>query len=229
MLTTKTDKPQPGPLRAVTVGPLQVDIPTPLARFTSLRRLYLEGQTKDIDLISDLRELRSVTLRSITLPDLSLLTPLPHLRALDLKLGGTKDLSLLPELASLDYLELWMVKGLSDITPIAYLPRLEYLFLQALRQVETLPAMDGMSALRRLWLETMKGLTDLAPIRTAPALRQLAVVDMGHLQPEAFAALTDHPSLESLRAGLGSKRKNDAVAQLVGLPADGDWQKPLGA
>lgn len=199
----------------------------PLARFTELRRLYLEGQTKDIEVVSDLRELRSVTLRSITLPDLALLTPLARLRALDLKLGGTKNLRLLSELQSLDYLELWMVKGLADLSPVAELPNLEYLFLQALRQVEALPDMSQLLGLRRLWIETMKGVTDLTPIRDAPSLRQLAVLDMSHLQPDAFTPLAGNPTLESLLAGLGSKRKNEAVERLLLLPRDGDWTKPI--
>lgn len=199
----------------------------PLARFSQMRRLYLEGQTKDIEVISQLVELRSVTLRSITLPNLALLTPLTHLRALDLKLGGTKNLDLLPAFESLDYLELWMVKGLADLTPVSGLPHLEYLFLQSLRQVETLPDMRPMLGLQRLWIETMKGLTDLSPLRDAPGLRHLAVVDMAHLQPEAFTPLIGHPTLETLRFGLGSKRKNDALARLINLPNGGEWSKPI--
>ncbi len=73
----------------------------------------------------------------------------------------------------------------------------------------------------------MKGLTDLTPIRQASNLRQLAVVDMGHLHPDAFAPLVGHPTLESLRFGLGSKRKNEAVDRLMGLPHDGEWRKPF--
>ncbi|WP_162564344.1 MULTISPECIES: hypothetical protein [Microbacterium] len=198
----------------------------PLARFTGMTRLYLEGQTKDIDVVSELTELRDITLRSITLPDLSLLTPLTKLRALDLKLGGTRDLSMLPQLQSLDFLELWMVKGLTDLSPISGLPNLEYLVLQSLRQVTELPEMSGLTGLRRLWIQTMKGLHDLSPIREAPALRQLAVVDMAHLQPDAFAPLVGHPSLTSLTAGLGSKRKNDAVRDLIDLPGPADWRPP---
>ena len=199
-----------------------------LARFESLQRLYIEGHTKDIEVISQLRELRSLTLRYVTLPDLSLLRPLSRLRALDLKLGGTKNLSDLPDLAGIEYLELWMVKGLSDLTPVAQLPRLEYLFLQALRQVSALPPMAGLNSLTRVWVETMKGLTDLAPLRDAPNLRDLAVVDMPHLQPEAFQPLVGHPTLRSLRAGLGSKKKHDAVDALIGLPSEAEWWKPVG-
>lgn len=37
--------------------------------------------------------------------------------ALDIELGGTKGLGLLPRVGRLRYLELWMVKGLSDLSP----------------------------------------------------------------------------------------------------------------
>ncbi|SOD72916.1 hypothetical protein SAMN05892883_2231 [Jatrophihabitans sp. GAS493] len=198
----------------------------PLARFTNLRRLFVEGQTKDIDVISSLASLRSLTLRSITLPDLSILRPLHDLRALALKLGGTRDLGLLPEIGCLEYLELWMVRGLDDISSIAFLDHLQYLFLQSLKQVTTLPDFSRLTRLETVWMETMKGLTDLTPLLTAPSLRRVAAVDMGHLQPPAVGVLADHPSLQQLRAGLGSKRKNEAVAQLVRLPAGEGWGKP---
>ena len=59
--------------------------------------------------------LEELTLGSITLPDLVLLLPLENLLALDIKLGGTSDLALLPRVGQLRYVELWMIKGLSDI------------------------------------------------------------------------------------------------------------------
>ncbi|MCZ9880475.1 leucine-rich repeat domain-containing protein [Arthrobacter sp. B2a2-09] len=198
----------------------------PLGRFTSLQRLYLEGQTKDIDTISGLRTLRSITLRSITLPDLSILQPLAQLRALDLKLGGTRDLALLPTIGRLDYLELWMVRGLSDLSPVAELKHLRYLFLQSLKQVTQLPDLTRLSKLETVWLETMKGLTDLSPLLTAPSLRRVAVFDMAHLQPEDVGVLAGHRRLEQLRVGLGSNRKNDAARKLVPLPAGEGWEKP---
>lgn len=199
----------------------------PLARFTGTTGLALEGQTKDIEVIAEMSQLRGITLRSITLPDLSLLTALENLRALDLKLGGTRNLSLLPELKNLDYIQLWMVRGLSDISPIAELPNLEYLLLQSLGQVTELPAMQGLTGLQRLWIQSMKGLYDLSPIRDASALRQLALLDMGHLQPDALTPLVGHPSLTSLRVASRSRRKDDALTGMIDLPRDGDWRKPL--
>ena len=46
---------------------------------------------------------------------------------------------LLPRVGELRYLELWMIRGLTDVTAVGRIPSLRALFLQALRQVEALP------------------------------------------------------------------------------------------
>src|SRR6266508_3985739 len=170
----------------------------PLVRFTVLGRLYLEGQTEDVDVIGQLRSLTSLTMRS---------------------------LALLPQVGTLQYLELWMIRGLADLSPVADIATLEYLFLQSLKQVTALPSLANCTRLTRVHLETMKGLTDLSPLRTAPALTQLALVDMRHLQPAHVAVLSGHPTLRHLTAGLGSRRKNDEVGRLLPLPPVSDYER----
>jgi hypothetical protein len=201
----------------------------PLEHFTGLRRLFLQKHTKDIDVLGRLTSLRSLTLREITLPDLSLLLPLTKLRALDLKLGGTRDLSLLPRIGQLEYLELWMVRGLDDITPLAEVPTLRYVHLEALKQVTALPGdLSRLTRLDTVVIETMKGLTDFTPLLTAPALRRVALINMTHLEPAQVGVLADHPGLRYLIAGLGSARKNRAVRELLPLPGGDDWDPKLG-
>jgi hypothetical protein len=190
-----------------------------LARFPELRKLFIEGHTKDIEAIGHLIALKHLTLRSITLPDLGVLVPLRQLRSLDIKRGGTKDLRLLPDVGRLRYLELWMINGLSDIEPVAAIPTLQYLFLQALLHVDQLPSLSRAVALRRVHLETMKGLSDLGPLCTAPALEEVMLVNMSHLEPSDLRCLTRIPTLRSAGIGLGSQRKNEAARQIVGLPA----------
>ncbi len=191
-----------------------------LSRFPDLEQLFLEGHHKDIGVVAGLKRLEEITLRSITLPDLSVLAGLEHLWSLDIKLGGTKNLALLPQLKSLKYLELWMVRGLDDVSPIASTISLQSIFLQALKRVEVVPALSALVHLRRLWIETMKGLRDLRPLSAAPFLEQFSAVDMGHLQPEAFRCFVGHPTLRYLNAGLGSLIRNNAVkAMFPGLDA----------
>jgi hypothetical protein len=202
---------------------------TVLSRFPELRWLFLEGQTKHLEVVSGLTQLYDLTLRSITMPDLSLLLPLKGLRSLDLKLGGTRDLRLLPRVGELWYLELWMIRGLTDVTPVGGISSLRVLFLQALRQVEALPDLTLATSLRRVRLETMKGLRDLGPLATAPALEAVELIDMRHLQPEDLRPLVGLPKLRAVTPGLGSRRKNEAATALLGLPlvrTPDDWREP---
>jgi hypothetical protein len=200
-----------------------------LARFPELTWLFLEGQTKHLEVISGLAKVDDLTIRSITMPDLSLLLPMTRLRSLDLKLGGTRDLGLLPRVGELRYLELWMIRGLTDVTAVGQISSLRALFLQALRQVETLPDFRQATELRRVRLETMKGMRDLSPLATAPALEGVELIDMRHLKPEDLAPLIGLPRLKAVSPGLGSRRKNEAAAAMLGLPyvsGPFDWTTP---
>jgi internalin A len=189
-----------------------------LRRFPRLEDLFLEGHTRDIEVVSTLLNLERLTLRSITLPDLKLLLPLRNLWSLDVKLGGTKDLRLLPEIGGLKYLELWMVKGLQDVNAIGEILTLQNLFLQALKNVTALPSFSKLRRLRRVTLDTMKGISDLSPVADAPALEELFVVAANQLQLDHFKPFVGHPSLKCATIGLGSIRKNEQVEKLLGVP-----------
>ncbi|HEY3411709.1 MAG TPA: hypothetical protein VGM51_01485 [Armatimonadota bacterium] len=188
-----------------------------LKRFSRLKELYLEGHTKTLDVISDLSHLEELTLRSISLPDLTLLLPLRHLWSLDIKLGGTTDLRLLPLIGELKYLELWMIRGLQDLSVIAEVTTLQNLLLQALKNVTALPSFRPLRCLRRVTLDTMKGLTDLSPVADAPALEELFVFAGNQLKPDDFRPFLGHPTLKAAVIGLGSLRKNDQVREILSL------------
>ena len=171
-----------------------------------LRVLWIEGQSRDLDVISSL-PIETLRLRSITLPDLDLLTHLDRLRTLWLGLGGTSDLRRLPELSHLEELEIWQVRGLTDLTPIGGVLSLRRLFLQALPRVQRLPDLHRLEHLERVTLHTMKGITDLTPLRSCPALTTLMLTAMPQLKPEALRPLVGHPSLRRGSWNIGSMRQ----------------------
>jgi hypothetical protein len=194
-----------------------------LAKFASLRRLHLEQHRKDIEVVAGLPNIEELLLRSITLPDVKLLARLPKLRRLEIKLGGTSNLQDLGALTQLEYLELWLIRGLRDTSFFSGLVSLRALFLQALKHVTSLPSLRGLPKLRGVYLETMPGITDLQPIADAPSLERLFLVDMPKLTVEAFHCLVGHPSLQEFSAGLGSVRRNAEVTALVGVPSHSTW------
>jgi hypothetical protein len=190
-----------------------------LTRFPNLKTLDIESHTKDIDAIGHLSALETLTLQSITLPDLRILTPLQRLQSLSIRLGGTTNLTLLPAVGQLKYLELVMVKGLSDIDAVGTIHTLQYLHLWAQRRVEHLPSFKESTSLRRVHIETLKGLYDLTPLCSAPELEEILLLDMKHLTPNHVQCLTRIHTLRRIIVGLGSKRKNDTVHAMLPLPA----------
>lgn len=74
-----------------------------------------------------------------------------------------------------------MVRGLDDLNPIADLPTLEYLYLQTLNRVTTLPSFIRCTQLARVHLESMKGLTDRVtkPVRPSFFASRLLVAGLG--------------------------------------------------
>ncbi|HEY5321059.1 MAG TPA: hypothetical protein VIJ76_09290 [Galbitalea sp.] len=133
---------------------------SPLRRFSGLRRLYLDGATRDLDVLSELVALDSLTLRSVTLPDLRSLRSLTSLRALELKLGGITNLNGIGEVGDIRYLELSRIFGFHDLTPVHELSNLECLCLQSLPRIRRLPDLRRLPNLRELHLEEMPGLSE---------------------------------------------------------------------
>jgi hypothetical protein len=179
---------------------------SPVAGLTHLRELSLERLAADIDAVGELASLEVLKLRSITLPDLAIFRRLKRLRRFELRLGGTSDLSGI-EAAPLEYLEIWRVLGLADLGPVAALGRLDFLFLQALPRVTSLPDL-GATSLTGATLDTMKGLVDLRGLAAAPRLDNLALFAMNHIRWEHLEPFVGHPSLRDFVIGTGSVRRN---------------------
>lgn len=185
-----------------------------IERFSDLKYLYLEGQKKGIESIRNLSNLEKIVLRSISTPDISYLTTLPKLWSVDVKLGGIKNFSALSTL-KLKYLELWLVRGLSDLSFISSIESLQFLFLQSLKQVEALPSLKDLTQLRRIYLEDLKALEDLDSLEFAPGLTEFVYAAAINKKPEDLVPVLKNPSVKSVACWFGSDRKNNAFEELA--------------
>jgi hypothetical protein len=186
-----------------------------LARFHSLKKLYLERQQRGIEVLAQLATLEDLTLRSISTENLDYVCGLPRLWSLDIKLGGIRDFSSIYGKQSIKYLELWQIRGLSDLRFISSLAGLQYLYLHALRSVIDIPDLSSLTELRRLDLQNMKGLVDVSAILQAPALREFSHVSAQNISPEQYKGLLNMPTLQCVHIGFGSQRKNEAFQELA--------------
>jgi hypothetical protein len=176
-----------------------------------LKKLFLVRHKRDLPAIGGLRELTSLGLSGITLPDLSVLLPLAGLRKLDILLGGTTNLALLPRFSALEDLFLMRITKLGDLGMLGDLRALKTLRLDWMRNVTALPRLAGLTLLDNVELDTMKGLTDLSSLAAAPALRRLCVTAMPQLTADSFRCLVGHPRLAELWAYTGKSTVNAKV------------------
>lgn len=186
-----------------------------LSKFRSLRRLYIEGQQRDIEVLSELPELEDLTLRSITTPSLDYIANLPRLWSLDIKLGGTKNLSAIAEKESIKYLELWQIRGLDDVSVVSSLRGLQFLFLQSLKNVSRIPDLSRLAKLRRIYLDNLKGLKNVRAIFHAPALEEFIHISAQNIAPDTYRELMKMPSLKQVSVGFCSRRKTVEFNNLV--------------
>lgn len=186
-----------------------------IERFRQLEYLYLEGQQKGIEAVSNLKKLKKIVLRSISTNNVDYLRNLEHLWSVDIKLGGIKDLSGLTSLKSIKYLELWQVRDLADLSFISKLETLQNLFIQSLKQLTKLPDFSNNKSLRRIYLENLKGLNDLSTLKNAPSVKEFICVLAENQEPENLLPILENPMVEKVFCKFGSDKKNNRFDELV--------------
>jgi hypothetical protein len=203
-------------LTSLSLGATRSKRPTlaPLRNFRSLRVLYLEAHSKDIEVLGELLGLEDVTLRSITTPDLQYLGDPPKLWSLDIKLGGIRNFAGIEGKQSIKYLELWQVRDLRSVDVVGTLPGLQNLFLQSLPHVESFPGLTDSIALRRVVVENLKSLRDFTALEAAPALKEFALLDGRKQTPQQLLPVLNNPRVRRISASFGSDRKNSEFCRL---------------
>ncbi len=179
-----------------------------ISRFKELEYVYIEGQNKGIEAISELENLEKIVLRSVSSENIDYLKGLKKLWSVEIKLGGIKDFSALTEMTGIKYLELWQVRKLSDIDFISKLTDLQYLFLQSLPNIEKVPDLTANEKLRRIYFENLKGLKNVDSLENVKNLEEFAYVDCSNFQPEDLIPVLKNKTLKSVLAGFGSDKRN---------------------
>lgn len=222
----------PASLTSLSIGATRSKKPdlAVLDRFRDLRTLFVEGQTKNIEVLTGLRKLEDVTLRSVATDNLDYLSPHDALWSLDLKLGGIKSLDGIIGKSSLKYLELWQIRGFTAVDAISSLTGLQSLFLQSLPNVPSMPDLTANEQLRRVILMNLKGMTDFGALERAPALQEFALIEGNPQQPEQLRPVLRNPTLQRAMAGFGSLKRNSEFEQLLdehGVERWESWDSPF--
>ena len=138
-------------IMADTMGPgIRFDC-TWLLKYKNLQTLWLGKKArKNLEMINQLPELKSLSLRGIKLTDFTFLWKM-DLEKLALLWNSNSDLNELAKLKSLKEIELWRINKLSDISFISELTNLEIIKLQDLKHVTCLPDLSKHANLQRIF------------------------------------------------------------------------------
>ena len=126
---------------------------------------------------------------------------------------------------NIKYLELWQIRGLSDIGVISSLMGLQRLVLQSLRQVTALPSFNRLGKLRHISLQNMRGLEDVSSLEYAPALEEFSHGSAQNMQPEDYIPLLRNPNLKRAAVWFGSDKKNNRFNEIMQEHSVEPWQE----
>ena len=184
-----------------------------LNRFVFLKRLYLDSQQSGIDVISCLKQLEDLTLRSISTDTIDYINGHDKLWSLDIKLGGIKSFKAIESL-NIKYLELWKVNGLKSIDFISYLAKLQNIFLQDLTNIKYMPELLNNKALTRITIQNLKQMRSLEAIKNAPSLNEFCfIMAMNHV-PSDFAPIFENIKIEKVLI-TSNKKTNEYVDKMM--------------
>ncbi|HCW09000.1 MAG TPA: hypothetical protein DGG95_16715, partial [Cytophagales bacterium] len=124
-------------------------------------------------------------------------------------LGGIKNFSSLTKLADLKYLEIWQVRGLTDIEFLSQLETLQFLFLQSLPQITKFPDLKNCKNLRRIVMENMKVLKDFTGIKCAPNLKEFCIAQANKQEVDDLLPVLEVVGLEKAGAYFGNDQKSN--------------------
>lgn len=126
-----------------------------LLQYKKLHSLFLGKKAKkNLESISQIPELKKLSLRGIKIADFSFLKEIP-LESFALLWCGNTNLSELGELKDLRELELWRIMKLEDLNFISSLVNLETLKLQDLKHVTSLPDLSRLENLRDIQISNV--------------------------------------------------------------------------
>jgi hypothetical protein len=188
-----------------------------LERFGGLQHLSLARDVQELDTVQKLQSLESLALDKVSIsPDIP--AALPRLNKLSLMHGSMADPSALGRCKCLGELQLYRVRQLDQLDFLSSLTALRRLDLGALAQAVHLPSLKPLRELQFVHLEQLAKLESLLPVKDAPSLCQLHIERMNQIPESDYEAFKSHPSLIELTPGYGSRKKNEHVQTLLGLP-----------
>ena len=190
-----------------------------VAQVRSEHEVWIDHAKLTMTDVEWLRAVKWLTLWDVTAPS-GFLAELPDLRGLDWRGGSGSDLTIVHGCTGLRCLVVNQVRGLSDLSELENLTKLEYLQLYGLKQVVEAPSLARHKSLRRLEIGVMRGLAELGGLLDAPRLEELFLIRHVNVSESDVARMTTHRTLAAFDWFFADvpQRQWEPVMHAINLP-----------
>jgi len=179
-----------------------------ILRFGGLEYLEIQNLKKNIHVIEELSELKSLRIKGISAPDLGFINKLKKLEELYIS-GGKNDLTTLCGNPHIHKLTLCSIRGLDNLDLISHLPNLKEVQIQYMSDISSLPDLSGLTALKKIKVISMKNLTDLSAAEFAPALERFDYYEVSkNLIPSDIIPVLKNQKVQVCGVFFPSSKKN---------------------
>ena len=185
-----------------------------LKRFPNLESLFLYNIKDDLKKIIDLKNLHKLTINGINLPDL---TNINETNIRDLSIGYINDCNLdhLSGNKKLNVLELNKITKIDNIEILKELPKLSYVKLNQLGQIERLPSLMNNKMIEHIVLDNMRSLKDVSELELAPNLKYIEMYQMKLLEVDDIASVLSNKNLINAKCFTGGIKKDRVIKALI--------------
>tara|TARA_Y100001970_G_C14142377_1_gene807893 strand:+ start:90 stop:1157 length:1068 start_codon:yes stop_codon:yes gene_type:complete len=190
-----------------------------LSGFIRLEDLNIHGHSNGIEVISNLKELKHLSLSGMSINDFDFLSPFDALHSLSIDLIKCPDYSALRNI-SIKHLSIAEIRNLQDLGFISGIKGIQNLSLSYLNKVTALPPLESHATIRRVGISDMRKLSDISSLFECERLTDFYFTnDNTPLEPEDFKPLLSMKNLKYVRVGTGRTGKNKKIDEIL-LPSE---------
>jgi len=184
----------------------------------TILHIWADVLKSDFAFLGKMSNVQILELNQVKFKKKETLSDLINLRELTLLNGNVNELNFLGQLENLQKLEIGRIRGLNSISFISKLKKLEYLNINNQAQIEKLPNFSSLGLLKELSIDNLKRLKDISNIVKINSLESLFFNRLDkNLEPKDFKLLTKLRKLKKVNGYFNTKNKNKLFDEFVKL------------
>ena len=182
---------------------------TPISNLTNLTLLSIEGYDKNIhQIFENLKKLETIHLRSISaIKSLDFISHIQTIKNVIIQLGGIYQLKELEKLKNVQYLQLWRINKLEDISFISNMKNLQFLNLETLNKIEKFPSVENLNKLKRVLIASCKNMINFESLGESKSLVDFIYQNTNTQQPRDFLPVISNKNISNI--GIGFQKVKD--------------------